>query len=196
MPKACEPIPRSAVNEKVVPLPEFALDFHFPAHQFHQPNADGQTEAGSSILASRRGIRLLEGLKNRLQLICRQSDSGVLHCKAKLDLLFFLTYQFDTKNDLAALGELDGVAQQVQQNLSNPMHIADQPFGNPRIDVEGQLQSFVVGSHCQGAECFADSFAQFKVRGIEFQFLRLDFGKVEDVVDQRQQRISRRFDGR
>ena len=55
-------------------------------------------------------------------------------------------------DDLAALGELDGVADQVDQDLPQPAGVADQRVGHVRRDPAGQLQALVVRPQRQGLQ--------------------------------------------
>ena len=57
-------------------------------------------------------------------------------------------------DDLAALGELDGVADQVDQDLAQPAGVADQSVGNVGGDPAGQLQALGSGPQRQGLERF------------------------------------------
>ena len=43
-------------------------------------------------------------------------------------------------HDLAGLGELHGVVQQVQQDLADAARVADRRLGRPRLDVVGDLE--------------------------------------------------------
>src|SRR5262249_28269718 len=116
--------------------PGRALDADPPTHQGHQPGGDRQAEAGSAVLALRRVVLLLKGLEYLLLLLGRDADAGVTHREA--DALCRPRPSFDRPrvvgvvrrdrldpdDDLALLGELDRVADQVQQHLPEPAGVA------------------------------------------------------------------------
>ena len=48
---------------------------------------------------------------------------------------------------MAAGGELDGIADEVQQNLPQPHGITDDPIGNMRLDLRGEQQALMLRLH-------------------------------------------------
>ena len=65
-------------------------------------------------------------------------------------------------DDFASLGELDGVADQVDQDLAQPAGVADQGVGDVGRDPAGQLESLGVGPQGQGLQGFIERVAQAK----------------------------------
>ena len=63
---------------------------------------------------------------------------------------------FHAHDHLALVGELDGVAHQVEQHLSQPAGVADQGVGHVRLHVADQLQPLLVGPHGQGPQGIAE----------------------------------------
>ena len=55
------------------------------------------------------------------------------------------------KRHLAALGELDGVADQVEQDLLQPLRVGDHPVGDIGIEVELERQALCL-RRCRGTE--------------------------------------------
>ena len=96
--------------------------------------------------------------------------------------------------DLAALGELDGVADEVDQDLAEAAGVADQGVGHVVGDVEGQLQALLVGPQAERPHRVAQAVAEVERAGVELELARLDLGEVEDVVDHRQEGVGRRGD--
>ena len=92
------------------------------------------------------------------------------------------------------LGELDGIADQVEKHLAEPGGVAYQGVGHVRLQVAGQLQALLVGARGQGAQGVADRRPQGEVSRLQLQLARLDLGEVEQVVDQAQQAVGRRLD--
>ena len=96
----------------------------------------------------------------------------------------------DREHHLALLGELDRIAQQVDQDLAQAGHVADDGFGGVRIDQVGQVQPFLGGAGRQQVQRALDALAQVKGLVLQLQLVGLDLGEVEDIVDDRQQRFA------
>ena len=134
-PKPCGEVERAA-------LARLALDPDAPAHQLDELRRDGQAQPGAAVLARRRGaIGLAEGLEDRLLLVRRNADAGVADAEMQSHRLRPSAYRVSRRTTTSpALGELDGVADQVDDDLPQPARVADQRVGHVRRDVTGQLQ--------------------------------------------------------
>ena len=107
------------------PLAHGALDPDPPLHHAHQFRRDGQAETGTAVLARRRRVPLLERLKDGSSSCSAGMPMPVSRTgKMQADLLVAAPRFFDRDSDLALLGELDGVADQVEQDLAQPRRIA------------------------------------------------------------------------
>ena len=139
-----------------------ALHRDRPAHQGHQAGGDRQSQAGAAVLARRRGVLLLKGAEDLILLVRWDANAGVRHFKAQLNCRLRLGVRWrqaasgNAYDDLALLGELDGVAHQIEQHLPQPARVADQGVGHVGLDVAGQLQPLLVGAHGQGPQRVAD----------------------------------------
>ncbi len=97
----------------------------------------------------------------------------------------------DGEVDRATLGELGGVAEQVEEDLLHPchigMHLAE------RIGAT-QLQCVVVSleQRADGAGHIVDQCGYVEGLQIQLDLAGLDLGEVEDIVDQREQVIAGR----
>jgi hypothetical protein len=82
-----------------------------PAHQFHQPAADGEAQAGTAQTTGGRGIGLAEGLEDGFLFVLRDADAGVADFKAQPRGLgcFIPDEQADRHHHFAGLGEFDGI---------------------------------------------------------------------------------------
>src|SRR5438874_13131896 len=94
------------------------------------------------------------------------------------------------------LGKLDGVTDQVDNDLAEAARIAQQRVRYVAVDLAGQLQPLLVGPQSQGLHGIAKAVAQSEFHAIELEFPRLDFGEIEDVVDDVQKRVGRGFEDR
>ena len=90
----------------------------------------------------------------------------------------------------AGLGELDRVAQQIEQHLPQPRRIADQLGGHARRDFAHQSQPFLLGAGRHHLDHLLQMVAQREAGPLQLQLRGLDLGQVEDVVDQVQQVVA------
>src|SRR5580704_10134437 len=90
---------------------------------------------------------------------------------------------FHTYNDLALLGELDRVANQVDDDLAYAAGISEQSFGNIGLNFVDELQPLLVGAKTESLHGFAEALSQIKSDGLEIKLSGLDFRKVQDVID-------------
>ena len=80
-----------------------------------------------AVALARRGAGVLERLEYPLQIALMDADAGVL------DLEFgHLIAILDAERDLAGLGELDGVGQQIDQNLAQAVLVGMDDGGQHR----------------------------------------------------------------
>ena len=115
-------------------LADRALDPDPAAHHLHQLRGDGQAQAGAAVLARGGGVGLGEGLEDQPLLFGRDADAGVAHLEmqkwrvrecasgerppASVAANVAFTRHSNGDDDLAVLGELQGVARQVDDDLA------------------------------------------------------------------------------
>ena len=106
----------------------FAFHPDGATHQIDESGSDREAQTRSAISPRCRAVFLLEGTEDRLLLFARDADSGVADREA--DQRFIVMCRFAgelyPKYDFALRGELDGVAHQVEQDLTQPAGVADQ----------------------------------------------------------------------
>ena len=164
-----------------------ALDPDAAAHQLHQLRGDRQPEAGAAVAARHRGVRLLERAEDLVELVLRNADAGIADREVQLRVALAPLEHLDADDDLAGVGELDRVADQVHEHLAEPVGIAHEKVGNFGFDVGGELQSLVLGRDRQPPERVCQVVANAEGPMGELELARLDLGEVEDVVDDVQQ---------
>ena len=104
--------------------------------------------------------------------------------------------RLDPHGDLALVGELDGVAHQVDEDLAQPAGVAAQT-APARPDATAQMNSspFSWARTASSGGDVVQQCAQVEVQRLQLELARLDLGEVEDVVDDRQQRLAARAHG-
>src|SRR5690606_21792146 len=91
----------------------------------------------------------------------------------------------------AALGELDRVAEQVEQYLAHAAGIAQDPAWHVGGEVFMELQSALVRLRRAERDRLAHQRVQVERLLVELQAVGLDAGQVERIVDQAQQVLAR-----
>ena len=86
------------------------------------------------------------------------------------------------------LGELDGVVDEVRQDLAEAERVAQQMLGDAGRDVRQELEPLVVRLLRGERGDRADDFVELEVGGFDVELAGLDLREVEDVVDDGQQR--------
>src|SRR5439155_16343908 len=82
------------------------------AMHLHQPAGDRQAQPGALVLAADPALTLLKALEDALGVVRRDTDAGIADADQQLRALAFCR-----DPHAARLGELDSVAQQVQEDL-------------------------------------------------------------------------------
>ena len=96
----------------------------------------------------------------------------------------------DIDQHMALLGELDGIAEQVGDDLPEAAGIADDEGGQTRIDANDQFEVLFGDARRNQRRHVLDRFGKPERRRIERQLAGIDLGEIEDVVDDGEQRIA------
>ena len=128
------------VKLKVDPAPTTELDLDVAAHQGDQVAADRQTEAGAAMVAADRAVQLGEALEQPLELVCGDAGARVADGQAQQAVGGVIA---GGDGDAAAGGELDGVAQQVEQHLAQPRAVGVDEGRQVRVQAHLQRQPLV-----------------------------------------------------
>ena len=162
-------------------------------HHAGQLAADGQTQARAAVLAGGAVVGLLELVEDRRQPLDRDADArvgdghgDVAGRVARVD--------HATDPDLARLGELDGVAHQVEGDLADAGGIAPEVAVGVGREVEDQIQVPGLGGGTQQGLDVLQQAVQVEGHALQGQAVGGDLGVVQDVVDDVQQRFHRTRD--
>src|SRR5687767_11537950 len=90
----------------------------------------------------------------------------------------------DLDRDAAARGELDGIADQIDQDLPKPPGVAAQPLRQSGIDEGGEVQPPGDRLGPEESHYVLDDLAQAEVALLYVQRPGLDPGELEDAVEQ------------
>ena len=123
-------MPKLAVKRNVLPLSSSLSAADASPHQLAELLADGQPQPRASILAGKRGVCLIEGLEEVRDLLRTHADAGVRdrELQARMRSGRYLL-RCHLHQDRALVGELDGIVDQIDEDLAQPQGIADEEAG-------------------------------------------------------------------
>src|SRR5882762_1395355 len=160
--------------------------------------------AGGALTTAGSTVRLLESLKDDLLLVRGDTDAAVRNHEG--NHLCGLV-QLRAARRPAALGghdsqlygalggELEGVRQQVLQNLLQALLVGLDHCGQSRIDADREIEVLLQRRRPEGPIDVVPQVRQAQRPEVERYGPRLDLRQVEDVADQRKQVRSRGIDG-
>ncbi|VVN48898.1 hypothetical protein PS681_06148 [Pseudomonas fluorescens] len=160
-----------------------AVDADFTAHLFDQAFGNHQPQTGATRLARQRVVRLTECLEQGTHVLSGQANASVLNADTQLHTVFVFFFQHRSSDDGAFAGELDGVADQIGEDLFQTQRVTD------------QFQLLGVRGGGEDGQGVLQQIAQIERNVVEHQFAGLDFREVEDLVDDPQQAVGGFFDG-
>ena len=158
------------------------------AHGLHDLPTDGQPEAGAPVDAGGRGVGLGERLEQARDLVRGDADPGVADRHAQVGAVVRTGLGGGAHDDLALLGELDGVGDQVGQHLRETRGVAREHLGHLGSAGDHQLQPPRARRGAEHAGDLLDDLADLEVQDLQLQAPGLDLGEVQDVVEHPEQR--------
>ena len=160
-----------------------------PAHHLDQQFADRQPQPGAAEAARGAGVSLGKFVEDGLQVFVRQPDPGIGDGDAQAAVLRPLANQAHVQQHIAGRRELDGVAEQVGHHLADAAWVAHQHLRQVRRIIDHQVQPARLRRQRLAAGERFKFMQQVEGNRFKIELARLDLGKVEDVVDQRQQAL-------
>src|SRR4030065_286939 len=188
-------VPWRALERQIAPEDRAASldagDRDFSVHELNQLFCDRRPQPGAAVATIRTGVFLGEALPDMTQRFGGDSDAGVADFETQAYRVVRHDDRFHLYGHISGMGELDGVRQEVEQNLAQMMGVADQPERRLWRDTHQQAQVFFV---CRGTDP-AHRWGEHPVQ-IEFglppdQLAGLDSGEVQHAVDLAQRDLDR-----
>ena len=93
----------------------------------------------------------------------------------------------DLHHHFPALGELDGVADEVQDDLAQTTGVSHHGVRDVGMHVTDELESLAVRVRREGAHGVSERGSKLEISQVQVQPSRLDLRKVEQTVDDAQQ---------
>ena len=197
-------VPVGEVEGEERTLARIALDVDLAAEEPGDLPRDREPETGAAVLAAGGPVRLLEGLEDDLLLVLGDADAGVLDVEADhragreqrrgLEEGAVL-HHLDPHRDASLLGELEGVGEEVLQDLLQALRVGANVRGDLRLDLDREIQPLLLGDRPEVAIDELLQVGDGDVARLDLHLARLDLAEVEDLVDEREEIAARGVDG-
>ncbi len=181
-----------------------ARQLQLAAEQVRELAADRQTEAGAAVLARSAGVGLLERFEDDPLLLRRDADAGVRdgelhhrHCLLECRVIRApaALRQPDVQPHAAVRSELEGVRQQVLENLQQALRVGRDVAADAGVEVRDERQRARLGLVPEVALDRLAQVRELQVLGLDRDRAGLDLRQVENVADQVQQVGARGVNG-
>ena len=172
--------------------PEAAVEADLAAHQLDDTARDRQPETRAAEASARRLIGLAERLEELLRDLGRDPGARVGDREAQHDAELALDAVDDgARRHAPGGGELHRVSEQVQQHLAQAVGVAEHAARDVRGDIGREREPLLARGGGQDVGRVLDRDDRRERDALQLHPAGLDLREVEDVVDDRQQRLGR-----
>ena len=164
------------------------LDGDVAAQEPREGARDGEAQARAAVLAVAVGVRLAERQEERRHSIGWDADARVAH-RDEQGAACGRFWRFDADDDVdaAAFGELERVADEVEEDLLETRGIRAEGQRHLGRQAHHELHALGVGARLHGRDDVLQQHAQILIADAQIELARLDAREIEDVVQQREQ---------
>ena len=165
-----------------------AAHAEFAAHQVGEHLGNRQTQPRARRGHTRR-VGAGEGFKNALALVVRQAGAGVFNVDQR-----HLAGVAHAQRDVALRGELDGVAQQVDENLPHAFFVGAHHHRQAAFGLKMKLQALGQRLELEQVGHFAHAVGKVHGLDVERELAAFDARDVQRAFDQREQMLAAALD--
>ena len=155
---------------------------HLTAHEGHQLPRDGQPQAGAPELPGVRRVGLGEAVEEPFQLLVLDADTRVPHGETDFGQATFAPDLFRADGDPTLARELQGVADEIHQHLTQAAGIPQHELGQSGDPLQRQAQALFLRLEAEGLPHLLDQVRQDEDHLLQLQLARLDLGEIQDIV--------------
>ena len=131
-------------------------------------------------------VGLRKGLEQNIEFLLRNADAAVGDCQNEM-----ARFMGEADQNLAALGEFEGVVDEVGEYLVQPHGVGQHRLRHVRRHAGGKVQTLRRGIFPEQAGHVAGDTGRIDRNAFQLQLAGLDLGEVENVVDDGQQAVTR-----
>src|SRR6185312_4802781 len=150
---------------------------------------DGEAEAGAAKAAGDALVGLGEFGEEIADYRAGNADAGIGDLDTQDDTARIGLGAIDLGYDAAALGELDGVAHQVEQDLTDARRVAAQGPARLLVDVGAQRQVLLHRFGRHQVDDLAHDLGDIEIDDLELKASGIELRDVEHIVDDGQKAI-------
>ncbi len=176
-------------------LAGLALDGHGAAVEFDEALADGEAEPRAAVATGGGGVDLREFFEESVEPVGRNANAGIANAKGDLVATIEERVAGDVNGDFTVIGELDGVGEEVDEDLPEAGDVADDSVGRARGKLGEERDFFLGGTRGEETDGGGHTLEERERRELYLEFARLDFGEIENVVNDAQEMIAAGLDG-
>ncbi|MNO78453.1 hypothetical protein D3C76_695890 [compost metagenome] len=170
------------------------LDAEFALHQANQLTGDHQPQITAQVVGREEMLAVQFGVHQRVALFGVHRFAAVLHGDAQAWMAAAFV-EGDDDQDLAFVGFLQRVFQQAQQCLAQARRITADDARYLWLNEADQFDVLLLGLGAEDAQAVFDQGVEIELHIIQFDLSGLEFGNVENFVDQGQQFVAGAVDG-
>ena len=163
-------------------------------HRFGQRMTDTQAQAGATENAVGGRTPLVEGEEQAGLFAQRDADPGIADRERDHHAMLGFGFEHDADHDLTLIGELDGVTNQIVDDLDYSGLVADQCIRYVTVDDRHQFQVLRMGLRCPKADGRLHAVTQIERFMSQYHLAGFELGKIQNVIDDAQQRVGRLLD--
>ena len=179
---------KAQVYDELAALAFLAVDGDLAAHHVHQIFGDGHAQARALDAADRAGILAGEGLKDMLLELRAHADAVVLDAELVVGKAVRGGGLLDNADadGAAGAGELDGITQNVEQDLVQAQLVRDDVFVMDILGVDEKVQLLGRRIGLDDGAQIMDNIRQVHRHSVDLHLAALDAAHVEHIVDEGQ----------
>jgi len=161
--------------------PALGLELEGTAEELNLALSDGEAEAGAALVGLAGA--LVEGFEDVGLFGFGNAESGVEDLEEPV-MRGGRWLRADVELDFADAGELDGVADEVDEDLAKFAFVAVDAEGRFGGELEAEGEALLGAEGAEGGLDTGSELAEVKIHGVMFHATGLDFGEVEHFVDE------------
>lgn len=156
--------------------------------------AGREAQSGAPKLAGGGGVRLRKRLEYFFLGLLRYPDSLIDDLETDAYLAFGKGSSLHVQTHRRVIRDFDRIAEQIVQNLPDSTRITDDVLSNKKRSIDLQRHTFTACGEFNVLLDIANKLSQVDRDLFNFKFTCLYFGEVENVIDDRKQRLGRALD--
>ncbi len=167
----------------------FALYPDIAVHQIQKLLGNRKAETRSFDIAVPLAVKLLKRPEQLMAVLFFNADSGIFYRKIQLNISCIYLQIIHFYCNLSGIGKFRRIVGDIEQNLLDSDIIPQQLIGQIRRNIEDQFNILSLQSRHNNIGNIADNGHRLIIFHIDIHFTGFDFGKVEDIIDDRQKRL-------